>query len=112
MVIIESSSRTMIQKHKSKSTRKLTQNQTQSPDLNLWTELKRGAREERRRSIREDLGLWMIWRDCLKRNGLRFPYSTSLLDVTEEHVHAVQGRLYNVLNAGVPIKVLLKIFIS
>ena len=33
-----------------------------------------------------DLGLWMIWTDSVKRNGLRFLslYSTILLDVTGE----------------------------
>ena len=34
----------------------------------------------------KDIGLWMIWRDFVKRNGLRFLslYSTILLDVMGE----------------------------
>ena len=58
---------------------KLLQWSSQSPDLTCrlsW----RGEWK------REDLGLWMIWRDSVKRNGLRFLslYCTILLDVTAE----------------------------
>ena len=49
----------------------------------------------------------MIWRDSVRRTGLGFLslYSTTLLDVTGEDCRAVslEGRLYKVLNAGVPI---------
>ena len=68
---------------------------------------------------REDLGLWMIWRDSAQRNGLRFLFlhSTTLLEVTgEDMLFYWWVFLYKVLNTGVPIilahMVLFKIIIS
>ena len=49
----------------------------------------------------------MIWRDSVKRNGLRFLslYSTTLLDVTGEDcaVFLAKGICKKILNAGLPI---------
>ena len=83
-VLIGSSSRTLIQNihpnpHKNSNEHKikLLPWPSQSPDVNLWAELKMRVHKT---------GSWMIWRNYVKRNGLRFLslYSTTLLDVTGE----------------------------
>ena len=54
-----------------------------------------------------------LWRDSVNNNGLRFLSlcSTTLLDVTGETPCCFigKGRLYKVLNAGVPIIVAISI---
>ena len=71
---------------------------SQSPDLNLWAELKRRV-NKRGSVILDDLE-----RFCL--GMVSDLYSTTLLDVTGKRLHACfigKGRLYKVKNSGVTI---------
>ena len=76
----------MIQKMRPKMV-KWTQNQASAMAIPVpWPKPVGWAEEER---AQEDQGLWIIWKDSVKRNGLRFCslYSTTLLDVMGEVSH-------------------------